>query len=139
MEKLTLVGIVITALGLGMLGWSLHNPDVPSCIQNYFNSTESRVEIFNRTADQKHKAKDYSQIQLTPEGNSNLHRDVYIGTGGILVSSLGCLLLLGSAVSYGKTTPQFSASSGDAGGGARRRGKLFVRARDSHRNVYTSR
>jgi len=139
MEKLTLVGIVITALGLGMLGWSLHNPDVTSCVQNYFNSTESRVETFNRTAGQKHKSRDYSQMQLTPETNSNLHRDVYIGTGGILVSSLGCLLLLGSAVSYGKTAPQFSSPSGDAGGGARRRGKLFVRARDSRRNVYTPR
>ena len=134
MERITKSGLIALILGAGMTGWSIHNPDVLSCIQNYFNSTESRVETFNRVTGQKHKTRYYSQTQLTAEENQNLYRDTHIGAGGILVSALGFLLLLGSAVSYGKTSPQISASGSD-GGGTRRR-KLFANAQYDGSNPY---
>ncbi|MBM3234119.1 hypothetical protein FJZ19_03420 [Candidatus Pacearchaeota archaeon] len=126
MGKLTLVGILIIELGLGMMAFGLKNENSREYLGEAING-KSYVEMKNKefAKAQGKKIKARQVREISAEENYLAQRDLKIFGSGIVVAMLGSLVTFAGARGTSCTGIYSKRTDEDASGGDRRRNILF--------------
>jgi len=96
MGKLTLTGILVTAIGLGMIGWGYNNENSRQYLMDSIYAkqyAQIREETFAKAQGKEIKKKQEKKGEISPEENYEAMRDLKIIGGGILVTLFGGLVI----------------------------------------------